>query len=62
MGQTRYLLKSLVFKSRFFFKDRKQGQQQLYLQHKVCSILNNLVGAASFSQAYCAYNHPYNLD
>ena len=42
--------KSWVFKSRFSFKVRQQGQQQFYLQYKVCWILYKMVGASSFSQ------------
>ena len=42
--------KSWVFKSRFSFKVKQQGQQQLYLQYKVCWILYKMVGASSFSQ------------
>ena len=52
LGQTRYQSKSWVFKDRFFFKVRQHGQQQLYLQCKVCWILYIMVGAPSFSQSY----------
>ena len=36
----------------FSFKVRQHGQQQLYLQHKVCWILYKMVGTPSFSQPY----------
>ena len=32
--------------------DNTDGQQQLYLQYKVCWILYKMVGAPSFSQPY----------
>ena len=48
MVQTNYLSKSWVFKSRFPFKVRQYGQQQFYLQNKVCWILSKMVGAPSF--------------
>ena len=52
MGQTRYPSKIWVFKSRFSFKVRQHGQQQLYLQCKVCWILYKMIGTPSFSQPY----------
>ena len=39
MGQTRYSSKSWAFNSRFSFKVRQHGQQKVYLQHKVCWVL-----------------------
>ena len=39
-------------KSRIYFKVRQHGQQQLYLQYKVFSILSKMVGTLSFSQPY----------
>ena len=50
MGQTRYPSKSWAFKSCFYFKFRQHGQQQLYLQYKLCWILYKIVGAPLFSQ------------
>ena len=50
MDQTGYPSKSCVFKSRFSFKVRQYGQQQLYLQYKVFWIPYKIVGASSFSQ------------
>ena len=50
MSQIRYPSKSWVFKGRFYFKGRQHGQQQLYLQYKVCWILYKMVGASSFLQ------------
>ena len=47
--------------SRFSFKVRQSGQQQLYLQYKVCWIFYKLVGAPSFQNPTCIYNHTYNL-
>ena len=58
MGQTRYPSKGWVFKNRFFFNVRKHGQQQLYLQYKVCWILHKIVGAPSFSQPYWCIQPP----
>ena len=52
MGQTRYPSKIWVFKSHFSFKVRQHGQQQLYLQCKVCWILYKMIGTPSFSQPY----------
>ena len=49
-GQTRYPSKIWAFKSRFSFKVRQHGQQQLYLQYKVCRVLYKMVGTLSFSQ------------
>ena len=50
MDQASYPSKNWVFKSRFFFNVRQHGQQQLYFQHKVCWIIDKMVGAPSFSQ------------
>ena len=60
MGQTRYPLK--IFKSSFSVKVRQHGQEQLYLQYKVCEVLYKIVGAHHFHNPNCAYNHPYNLE
>ena len=49
-GQTRYPSKIWAIKSRFSFKVRQHGQQQLYLQYKVCRVLYKMVGTLSFSQ------------
>ena len=56
MSQTRYPSKR-VFKSRFSFKIRQHGQQQLYFQYKVCWILCKMVGTPSFSQP-CLFIQP----
>ena len=58
MGQTGYPSKSWVFKSRFSFKDRQHGQQQLYFQYKVCRTLYEMVGVSSFSQTYLCIQPP----
>ena len=58
MSQTRYPSKSWVFKSCFSFKVRQHGQQQLYLQYKICWILCKMVGASSFSQSYLCIQPP----
>ena len=58
MGQTRYPPKSGVFKSRFSFKIKQHGPQQLYLQYKECWILYKIVGATSFSQHYLCIQTP----
>ena len=58
MGQTRYTSKSWVFKSYFSFKVRQHGQQQLYIQYRVCWILYKRVGAPSFSQPYLFIQPP----
>ena len=55
MGQTRYPLK--IFKSSFSVKVRQHGQEQLYLQYKVCEVLYKIVGAHHFHNSNCAYNH-----
>ena len=52
MHQTRYPSKRWVFKSRFSFKIRQHGQQQLYIQYKVCWILYKMKGTPSFLQPY----------
>ena len=58
MSQTRYPSKSWAFKSCFSFKVRKHGQQQVYLQYKVCWILSKMVGAHLFSQLYLRTQPP----
>ena len=52
MRQTFYPSKSWVFKSRFSFKVRQYGQQQLSIRYKVCWIITKMVGALSFPQPY----------
>ena len=52
MGQTHYPSINWVFKSRFSFKVRQHGQEQLYLQYKICWILYKMLSAPSFSQTY----------
>ena len=54
----RFRDKSWVFKSRFFFKVRQYGQQQLYLQYKMCWILYKMVCALSFPQPYLCIQPP----
>ena len=58
MGQTRYPWKGWVFKGNFSFKVRQHGQQQLYLQCKVCWILCKIVGPHLFSQPYLCMQPP----
>ena len=58
MGQTHHPSKSWVFKSRFSFNITQHGQQQLYLQYKLCRILYKMVGASSFSQLYLCIQPP----
>ena len=41
-----------LFKSRFSFKVRQRGQQQLYIRYKVCWILCKVVDAPSLSWLY----------
>ena len=48
-----------IFKSRFSFKVRQHGQQQLYLQYKACWIIYKMIRAPH--SPTCAYNHLYNL-
>ena len=50
MGQARCPSKSRVSNSRFSFKVRQHGQQQLYFQYKICWILYEMVDAPSFSK------------
>ena len=57
-GETRYLSKISVFKTCFSFKVRQHGQQQLYIQYKVCWVLYKMVGALSFSQPYLCIQLP----
>ena len=52
MGQTRYPSKRWVFKRHFSVKVKQHGQQQLYLQYRVCWILYKMIGAPSFPQPY----------
>ena len=52
MGQICYPTKSWVSKSRFSFKVRIHGQQQLYIQYKICWISYKMVGSPSYSQPY----------
>ena len=52
MGQRRYASKGWIFESRFFFKVKQHGQQQLYLQYNVCWILYKMVSTPSFSRPY----------
>ena len=49
---TRHTTKSPDFKSRFSFKVRKYGQQQLYFQYEVCWIFYKMKGAHSFPLPY----------
>ena len=58
MVQTCYALKGWVFKDCFFFKVIQHGQQQLYLQYKICWILSKMVSASSFSQPYFSIHPP----
>ena len=48
------LFPASVIKSRFSFKVTQDGQQQLYLQYKVCCVLYKIVGAPSFHNTNCA--------
>ena len=52
MGQIRYPSKSWVFKTRFSFKVRKNGQQKVYLEYKLCWIIYKMGSAPSFSKPY----------
>ena len=47
-----------LFKSRFSFKVRQRGQQQLYIRYKVCWILCKVVGAPSLSWLYLCIQPP----
>ena len=47
-----------AFKRGFSFKVRQHGQQQLYLQYKVCWVLYKMVGTLSFSQHYLCMQPP----
>ena len=58
MGQSRNLSKSWLLKSCFSFKLSHHGQQQLYLQYKVCWILHRIVGAPSFLQLFLRIQPP----
>ena len=52
MGQTCYPSESWFFKSRFSFKVRQHGQQQLYIQYQVCWILSRIIRALSLSKPF----------
>ena len=58
MGKSCYPSKSWVFKSRFSFKVREHGQQQLYIQYKVCWIFYRMVCAPSLSKPYLCIQPP----
>ena len=52
MGQICYPSESWVFKSRFSFKVILHGQQQFYIQYKVCWILYRMICALSLSKPF----------
>ena len=56
--QAHYPSKIYVFESRFSFKVRQLGQQQLYFQYQVCLILYEMIVVPSFSQPYLWIKSP----
>ena len=61
MGQTDYPSKSWIFKSRFSFKVRQHGQQQLYLPWKYDELFTKWQVLLHFHNPSYAFNHSYKL-